>query len=153
MSKTITPFLWFDSQLEEALELYGRVFPDVTVQTRHDGPDGKLFWAEFEIAGAPFKAMSAGPHHPFTEAISFWIPCDDQAEVDHYWDALTADGGTESQCGWVQDRFGISWQIVPERVMAETVYGPDPEGAGRAMQAMLGMQKLVIAELESAYRG
>ena len=152
MSK-ITPFLWFESQLEEALDLYGRVFPDVKVLNRTNGPDGALFWGEFEIAGQPFKAMNAGPSHPFTEAVSFWIDCEDQAEVDHYWDALTADGGQESQCGWLKDKFGVSWQVVPYRALNATVYGPDPEGAARAMQVMLGSRKLVIAELEAAYRG
>ena len=152
MSK-ITPFLWFDSRLEEALELYARVFPDVTVQARTLDPDGKLFWAEFEIGGSPFKAMNAGPHHPFNEAVSFWIDCADQTEVDHYWDALTADGGEESQCGWLKDKFGISWQVVPSRQLSETVYGADAAGAKRAMDAMLGMRKLVVDELEAAYRG
>lgn len=152
MSK-ITPFLWFGSELEQALELYGRVFSHLTVQARHNGPDGTLFWAEFEIDGSPFKAMNAGAPQPFTEAVSFWIECADQAEVDHYWSALTADGGQESQCGWLKDRFGISWQVVPTRALNATVYGPDSAGSQRAMQVMLGSTKLVIAELEAAYRG
>jgi predicted 3-demethylubiquinone-9 3-methyltransferase (glyoxalase superfamily) len=152
MSK-ITPFLWFDSQLEEAIELYGRVFPDVRIVSRHDGPDGKLFWGEFEVAGTRFMGMNAGPHHQFNEAVSFFIDCADQAEVDHYWSGLTADGGQESQCGWLKDKFGVSWQVVPNAAMESTVYGPDPEGAQRAMQAMLSMQKLDVAALEAAYRG
>ena len=149
----ITPFLWFDSELEEALELYGRVFPDVTVLGRHDGPDGKLFWGEFEIAGTRFMGMNAGPHHKFNEAVSFFIDCADQAEVDHYWSGLTADGGHESQCGWLKDKFGVSWQVIPNAALEAIVYGSDPEGAQRAMQVMLGSQKLVIADLEAAYRG
>ena len=151
MSK-ITPFLWFDSQLEEALELYARVFPEVKVLARTNGPDGKLFWGEFEIAGQPFKAMNAGPAHPFTEAVSFWIDCEDQAEVDHYWDALTADGGREDQCGWLKDKFGVSWQVIPRR-LTELMGDPDQEAAGRATQAMLQMRKIVVADLESAFRG
>ena len=97
--------------------------------------------------------MNAGPHHQFTDAISFLVDCADQAEVDRYWDALTADGGQESQCGWLKDKFGVSWQIVPMGAMDGTVYGSDPEGAQRAMQAMLSMQKLDVAALEAAYRG
>ena len=151
MSK-VTPFLWFDSQLEEALELYGRVFPEVKVLNRVNGPDGKLFWGEFEIAGSPFKAMNAGPSHPFTEAVSFWIDCEDQAEVDHYWDALIADGGREDQCGWLKDKFGVSWQVIPRR-LTELMSDPDQEAAGRATQAMLQMRKIVVADLESAFRG
>ena len=151
MSK-ITPFLWFDSELEEALELYGRVFPEVKVLNRVNGPDGNLFWGEFEIAGSPFKAMNAGPSHPFTEAVSFWIDCEDQAEVDHYWDALTADGGREDQCGWLKDKFGVSWQVIPRR-LTELMSDPDQEAAGRATQAMLQMRKIVVADLESAFRG
>ncbi len=96
--------------------------------------------------------MNAGPHHAFNEAVSFWIDCDGQEEVDHYWNGLTADGGQESQCGWLKDRFGISWQVVPKQ-LNETVYGSDPEGAQRAMAVMLKSQKLVVAELEAAYRG
>jgi predicted 3-demethylubiquinone-9 3-methyltransferase (glyoxalase superfamily) len=152
MSK-ITPFLWFDTQLEEAIELYGRVFPDVRIISRTDGPDGKLFWGEFEVAGTRFMGMNAGPHHQFNEAVSFFIDCADQDEVDRYWDGLIADGGQESQCGWLKDKFGVSWQVVPNAALSATVYGPDPDGAQRAMQVMLGSQKLVIAELEAAYRG
>jgi predicted 3-demethylubiquinone-9 3-methyltransferase (glyoxalase superfamily) len=152
MSK-ITPFLWFDDQLEEAIELYRRVFPDVRIISRHDGPGGKLFWGEFELAGTRFMGMNAGPHHRFNEAVSFFIDCADQDEVDRYWNGLTADGGQESQCGWLKDKFGVSWQVVPQRAMESTVYGADPEGADRAMKVMLGSQKLVIAELEAAYRG
>lgn len=151
MSK-ITPFLWFDSQLEEAIEFYSGIFPDVRTISRSDGPDGRLFTGEFEIAGWRFLAMNAGPHEPFTDAVSFLIDCADQAEVDHYWDALV-EGGTPSRCGWLKDRFGISWQVTPTRALNETVWGPDPEGAQRAMAAMLASQKLVIADLEAAYRG
>ena len=147
MSK-ITPFLWYDSQLEDALELYGRVFPDVKVLSRVDGPDGKQFWGEFEVAGQPFKAMNAGPSHPFTDAVSFWIDCEDQAEVDHYWDRLSA-GGEESVCGWLKDRFGLSWQVVPTAAY-DLFSDANPARARAATEAMLKQRKIVLAELEAA---
>jgi predicted 3-demethylubiquinone-9 3-methyltransferase (glyoxalase superfamily) len=120
----ITPFLWFDNQLEEAMAFYTSVFPDAEIlETHHTG--GQVFTARFRLAGQEFSAMNAGPQFPFTEAVSFWIDCIDQAEVDHYWDALLADGGEPSQCGWLKDRFGLSWQVVPRRLM-ELTNDPDP---------------------------
>jgi predicted 3-demethylubiquinone-9 3-methyltransferase (glyoxalase superfamily) len=151
----IVPCLWFDTQAEEAANFYVSIFPNSKV-TRVDyygdaGPRaaGTVITAEFELDGKPFVALNGGPEFTFDEAVSLQVLCQDQAEVDHYWNALTADGGEESQCGWLKDRFGFSWQIVPIRLM-ELLRDPDPERSGRAMQAMLRMQKIVIADLEAA---
>lgn len=151
----IVPCLWFDTQAEEAANFYVSVFPDSKV-TRVDyygdagpRPAGSVITAEFELDGKPFVALNGGPEFTFDEAVSLRVLCKDQAEVDHYWSALTADGGEESQCGWLKDRFGFSWQIVPTR-LTELLRDPDPGRSGRAMQAMLRMRKIVIADLEAA---
>lgn len=149
---TITPFLWFDNKAEEAIEFYSALFPDSRVIDESRGPDGALFFATFELAGQRIMAMNAGPMFPFTEAISLFVSVTDQAEVDKYWNALTADGGEESQCGWLKDKYGLSWQIVPEALM-RLQKGPDAAAAGRVTQAMLGMRKIIVADLESAYAG
>lgn len=115
------------------------------------GPAGEAITAEFEIEGRRFLALNGGAASNFTEAVSFVVDCADQEEVDRYWEALTA-GGAESQCGWLKDRYGVSWQIVPS-ILSSLIAGPDPEGSQRAMQAMLGMRKLDIAALQSAYEG
>ena len=157
MSK-ITPSLWFDNNLEQAMDFYASVFPDTKIHgtTRYTeggmGEPGTVMTGDFEILGQRFNAINGGPHFKFSEAISFIIDCQDQSEVDYYWDKLTAGDGTESQCGWVKDKFGVSWQIVP-RALYETVTGKDPAGAQRATQAMLKMNKLIVADLEKAYRG
>lgn len=154
---TITPCLWFDTEAEEAARFYTTVFPHSSVtQISHDGeagprPAGTVMMVGFELDGKPFSALNGGPQFTFDEAISFVIECEDQTEVDHYWDALS-EGGEEVQCGWLKDRFGISWQIVPTAV-SETVGGPDPEGAARATRAMLGMKKFDVAALRAAYAG
>jgi predicted 3-demethylubiquinone-9 3-methyltransferase (glyoxalase superfamily) len=135
--------LWFDGNGEDAVEFYTRVFDDVTVTGR-----GGLT-IEFTMSGTRFIALNGGPHFTFNEAISFVIDCDDQAEVDRYWDALL-DGGTPSQCGWLKDRFGVSWQVVPKRLY-ELMASDDAAAAQRAIQAMLGMVKLDVAALEAAY--
>jgi len=145
---TITPFLWFDDDLEEALDLYTGLFPDARIVEAHRTPDGKLFYGTFTLAGQTFFGMNGGPGHPHTDAFSVFVMCEDQAEVDRYWDRLT-DGGEESQCGWCKDRFGLTWQIVPERLY-ELVSHPDPACASAATKAMYGMRKIVIAELEQA---
>jgi len=155
---TITPFLWFNDGLEKAIARYRSIF-DVEVHDEQRIPDGDpttdkpLFMAEFSILGQRVMAMNAGPQFPQTEAFSFYVRCDGgQAEVDRYWEALIADGGEESQCGWLRDPWGVSWQIVPvemERLFAD----PDQDAAGRAREAMFGMQKLIIADLEAAFRG
>lgn len=157
MSK-ITPSLWFDNNLEQAMEFYASVFPDTRIHgtTRYTeggmGEPGTVMTGDFEILGQRFNAINGGPHFKFSEAISFIIECKDQAEVDYYWDKLTEGEGAESQCGWVKDKFGVSWQIVPKALYA-TVTGPDKAGAERATKAMLGMKKLIVADLEKAYRG
>jgi predicted 3-demethylubiquinone-9 3-methyltransferase (glyoxalase superfamily) len=143
---SLTPFLWYDDDLEQAIELYGSIFGDPKLEVLRRTPEGGLFLARFEIFGQRIEAMNAGPGHPHSDAFSFSVRCQGQEEVDRYWDALTAGGGAESQCGWLVDPFGISWQIVP--VELEAALGdPDPAKAQYAMQAMLKMKKIVIADL------
>jgi predicted 3-demethylubiquinone-9 3-methyltransferase (glyoxalase superfamily) len=149
MSK-ITPFLWFDTQAEEAMHFYASVFKNAKVGEVSRGPDGKAFTVNFQLEGQDFIALNAGPIFKFNEAISMFVRCEDQAEVDYYWEKLTADGGEESMCGWLKDKYGLSWQIVPN-ALGDYIGGPDPVRAGRAMQAMLKMQKLDIAKLKQAY--
>ena len=156
MSK-ITPCLWFDGQAEEAAAFYTSLFPDSRVdnvsRSPADNPStsaGEVLLVFFTLSGQQFIGVNGGPQFPFTEAVSFQIDCEDQAEVDRYWDALVEGGGEHSMCGWLKDRFGLSWQVVP-REMGELLGGPDPEGAARAMQAMLQMQKLDVAKLREAY--
>lgn len=155
----ITPFLWFDNQAEDAANFYAALFPNskVTKVDRYPaespgGEPGKVMTVAFEIDGQKVIALNAGPTFKLDEAFSFVIDCDGQAEVDHYWSALTADGGQDSQCGWVKDRFGLSWQITPKQLI-ELTTGPDKAGAARAFKAMLGMQKIDIAKLQAAYDG
>ncbi len=154
MSK-ITPFLWFDDQIEEAVSFYVSVFKDAKILSMNRQPGataadpGKVFSAEFEIHGQQFMALNGGPEFKFTEAISFFVKCEDQAEVDYYWNALTANGGEESQCGWLKDKYGLSWQIVPNALM-RYMSDPDAEKAGRVVQAMLKMHKIDIADLDRA---
>lgn len=148
-SLNITPCLWFDTQGEQAAEFYCSVFPNSKVKdvARYGpdmpGPEGQAMTVDFEIDGNPFVALNGGPEFTFSEAVSFQIFYKDQAEVDHYWSALLADGGEESQCGWLRDKFGLSWQVIPTRLM-ELIDNPG------AMQAMLKMRKIDIAELERA---
>ncbi len=149
----ITPCLWFDTQAEEAANFYVSLFEDseVTNVQRLDGtPSGdNVALVFFRLAGLEYMAINGGPQFPFTEAVSFNVSCKDQDEVDRLWSVLTADGGEESQCGWLRDRFGLSWQIIPER-MGELLGDPDPGRAQRAMQAMLQMQKIDVKVLEDA---
>lgn len=153
----ITPFLWFDRQAEEAALLYVSLFPDSTVTgVSHYGegmplPKGTVMSVTFRLAGQEFMALNGGPAFKFTEAISFFVRCETQAEIDRLWSKLT-EGGEPSQCGWLKDRFGLSWQIVPS-VLGDLIGDPDPEKAGRATQAMLKMGKLDIAELKRAHAG
>ena len=154
----ISPFLWFDDQAEQAVDLYVSLFPNSRVKkvvrygSSGPGPAGQVMTVAFELDGMPINALNGGPHFSFTEAVSFVVDCEDQAEVDRYWDALTADGGKPSQCGWLKDRFGLSWQIVP-KVLPELLGDPDPEKARRATAAMMKMVKLDIAELRRAHAG
>ena len=146
---TVTPFLWYDGNAEEAIGLYSSLFPDARVLDENRGPDGALFFASFELAGQRVFAMNGGPGHPHTDAFSFFVSVSDQAEIDRLWDALTADGGEESQCGWLKDKYGISWQIIPEALMRYQA-DPDREKAGRVVQAMLKMRKIIVADLDAA---
>lgn len=151
MSK-VTPFLWFDTQAEEAMNFYVSLFKNSKVNNISRGPEGHAFMVSFELDGREFMALNAGPHHKFNEAISMYVDCKDQAEVDYFWNRLIADGGEESMCGWLKDKYGLSWQIVPKQ-LSELIGGPDSEKSQRAMQAMLKMQKIIVADLQKAYDG
>lgn len=150
--KKITPFLWFDTQAEEAMNLYTSIFKNSKVLGVSRGPDGKVQSVNFEIEGQEISGFNAGPQFKFNESISFFVDCKDQAEVDELWNKLIADGGEESQCGWLKDKFGLSWQIVPAALI-QYLGDPDPVKAQRVMQAMLNMRKIVIADLDQAYAG
>jgi predicted 3-demethylubiquinone-9 3-methyltransferase (glyoxalase superfamily) len=158
MSK-ISPCLWFDGEAEEAAKFYVSLLPDSRIEKVQknpvDGPAGKagtVLVVEFTLAGQRFLALNGGTRFEYTHAVSFMIDCADQAEVDRLWDALSSNGGQVEQCGWLKDRFGVSWQIVP-KVLLELLGGPDAAGRQRAMQAMLQMIKLDIAGLKRAYEG
>jgi predicted 3-demethylubiquinone-9 3-methyltransferase (glyoxalase superfamily) len=154
---TITPCLWFDTQGEEAATLYTSVFPNsrITGVTRYGSagprPEGSVMTVSFELDGQPFVALNGGPEFTFTEAISFQVDCSDGHEVDHYWDQLS-EGGEEGPCGWLKDRFGVSWQVIPRR-LNELLEDPDQEKAQRVMAAMLSMRKIEIDGLERAAQG
>jgi predicted 3-demethylubiquinone-9 3-methyltransferase (glyoxalase superfamily) len=154
----ITPCLWFDTQAEEAARFYTSVFEDSrVVEVTHYGSagpreEGLVMTVTFELAGQELVALNGGPQFTFDEAISFQVNCESQEEVDRFWSVLSSEGGSEGPCGWLKDRFGLSWQIVPVR-MNELLRSADPEAAQRAMKAMLGMGKLDIAALEKAAAG
>ena len=150
--KKITPFFWFDTQAEEAMNFYASIFKNSKVCDISRGPDGKVFSVNFQLEGQDFMAINAGPEFKFNESISMFVNCEDQAEVDDLWNKLTADGGEESMCGWLKDKYGLSWQIVPKQ-LGSYIGGPDPVKAQRAMQAMLKMNKLIVADLKRAYDG
>jgi predicted 3-demethylubiquinone-9 3-methyltransferase (glyoxalase superfamily) len=151
---SITPSLWFNDNLEEAAQFYTSVFPNSLIENVNryteagPGLPGDVVSGTFVLDGARFLGINGGPQFPFSEAVSFVVNCTDQDEVDYYWDRLL-DGGQESQCGWLKDRFGLSWQIVPDRLF-ELLNDPDPARAAAATKAMLGMRKIVIADLEAA---
>lgn len=157
----ITPFLWFDTQAEEAATFYTSIFKNSSVGevTRygkegfevHHMPEGTAMTVPFVLEGQTFTALNGGPIFKFNESISFVVHCADQAEVDYYWEKLSADV-TAGQCGWTKDKFGVSWQIVPDS-MYQYLNGPDKAGAGRAMNAMLQMKKLDLGALQAAYEG
>ncbi|MEZ4732980.1 MAG: VOC family protein [Caldilineaceae bacterium] len=149
--QTITPFLWFDDKAEEAMNFYVSIFKDAKVLGVSPGPDGKVMSATFELNGQEFMALNGGPMFSFTPAISFFVKCETQAEVDYYWEKLT-EGGSEEPCGWLKDKYGLSWQIIPN-ALGELLGAPDREKAGRALQAMLQMRKLDIAALQAAFDG
>lgn len=159
----LTPNLWFDSQAEEAAEFYVALFPDSEIISVsrygeagfeiHGRPVGSAMTVDFRLAGMRFVGLNGGPIFQFTEAISFIVDCSDQAEVDHYWDALTAGGDPAAQqCGWLKDKFGVSWQVVPE-ALGRLMSDPDPAVGQRVMTAFLPMKKLIVADLEAAARG
>lgn len=157
----ITPFLWFDDQAEEAAAFYTAIFPDAAIErvTRYDAaaaaatgqPEGGAMTVAFTLGGQSFTALNGGPQFAFSEAISFVVDCESQAEVDHFWSRLSA-GGEQRPCGWLKDRYGVSWQVVP-RVLVEMLGDADPGRSQRVMQAMLQMRKIDIASLERAWAG
>ena len=149
----IKPCLWFRAEAEEAAEFYASVFPDSRiVHVMRGAPGAPAIAVDFVLRGEAFLALNGRRSAGFTDAHSLVITCDSQAEIDRYWDTLTRDGGEEGQCGWLKDRFGVSWQVVP-RAMGALLGGPDPAAAGRAVQAMMGMRKLDVAALERARGG
>lgn len=150
----ISTFLWFDGSAEEATRHYVETFPDskiTNVARQGAGEDAPVFIVNFELFGRHFQALNGGPSHSFTPAISIFVTCEDQDEVDRYWSRLSHDPAAE-RCGWCKDRWGLSWQIIPRQLM-ELAGGPDAEAGGRVMQAMLGMKKIDVAGLEAAYQG
>ena len=158
----ITPFLWFDHQAEEAAKFYTSIFKNSKIGKilRYDeasakaagGPVGSVLTIEFEIEGQKFTALNGGPQFKFNESVSFVVNCETQEEVDYFWEKLTADGGKESACSWLKDKFGLSWQITP-RVLIEMLQDKDAEKAARVMKAMLEMDKIDIKKLKEAYAG
>jgi predicted 3-demethylubiquinone-9 3-methyltransferase (glyoxalase superfamily) len=148
-TQKITPFLWFDTQAEQAAEFYTSIFKNSKILETAPGPDGSVMVVKFQLAGMEVTALNGGPRFKFSEAFSFVVSCDNQEEIDEYWSKLTAGGGQESMCGWLKDKFGFSWQIVP-RQMGKLMGQQDPQKAGRVMQALLQMRKLDIAKLEQA---
>ena len=141
----VTPFLWFDGQAEDAAKFYTSVFKDAKIHSVSP------MSATFELAGQKFMALNGGPQFKFNEAVSFFIDCETQAEIDYYWEKLSA-GGSEGRCGWLKDRFGLSWQVIPS-VLGELIGDADPEKSQRALQAMFQMGKLDIQKLKEAHAG
>ncbi len=148
----ITPCLWFDDQLEEAIAFYADIFDDARLIEMQRDDQGRAFTAIFELAGQRLMGLNGGPYFHFTEAISFFVDCKDQSEVDHYWARLLEGGGAPSQCGWLKDRYGLSWQIAPEALI-RYLRDPDRERAERVRQAMLKMVKIDVAALDRAWAG
>lgn len=163
IARRIAPCLWFDDQAEEAAKFYTSIFKNSKIgaiarygeagHEFHGKPPGTVMTVAFELEGQPFTGLNGGPNFQFNEAISFQVMCETQEEVDYYWDKLSAGGNEKAQqCGWLKDKFGVSWQVVPE-IVSELVRDPDSEKSQRAMQALLQMKKLDIAELKRAYEG
>jgi len=157
LTHRITPCLWFDNRIEEAVKFYISVFGGEIHDTTYYGegapqPKGTVLTITFRLKDQEFVALNGGPHFKFTEAVSFYVRCETQAEVDNYWNKLTADGGQESQCSWLKDKYGLSWQIVPA-VLLQYITDKDPAKAQRTMQAMMQMKKIDIAAIEKAHAG
>jgi predicted 3-demethylubiquinone-9 3-methyltransferase (glyoxalase superfamily) len=160
-TQKITPFLWFDNQAEEAVNFYTSIFKNSKIGStaRYDEegakaagrPKGSVMTASFELDGQEFVALNGGPMFKFTEAISFVVNCETQEEVDYYWKKLS-EGGQEVQCGWLKDKFGLSWQVVP-KILSKLLSAPDPQKSQKVMHAMLQMKKIIIADLEKAAAG
>lgn len=158
----IVPCLWFDDRAEDAARLYVSLFPGSAIDTivrfgtegfeHHGRPAGSVMTVAFHLGAQRFTALNGGPRFTFSEAVSFQVMCEDQSEIDHLWDALTRDGGQGSRCGWLRDRFGLSWQIVP-RSLPAMMSDPDPARVARVTSAFLPMEKLDLAAIEKAYRG
>lgn len=147
--KKITPFLWFDDKLEEAMNFYASVFKDAEIlYVRRNGKDGPVFTASFRLYDQEFMGLNAGPMYKFTPAVSFFVNCETQEEVDEYWTKL-CEGGREDRCGWLTDKYGLSWQIIPKD-LGRLLGHPDPEKAKRAMDAMLQMRKIEVHKLKQA---
>jgi predicted 3-demethylubiquinone-9 3-methyltransferase (glyoxalase superfamily) len=146
----ITPFLWFDNNAEEAVNFYGSIFKNTKVLNVHR-VEGKVLTVTFEIEGQRFMALNGGPMFPFTEAFSIFVSCETQDEVDNYWNRLL-EGGKPSRCGWLKDKFGLSWQIIPKALM-DLMGDPDPKKSNAVFQAMMKMDKIVVADLQRAHEG
>ena len=149
---TITPFLWFDTQAEEAMNFYASIFPDSKIVAVNRAGE-RVISVTFELQGQKFIGLNAGPHFKFNEAVSFFVGCETQTEIDELWDKLIAGGGEPSRCGWLKDKFGLSWQIIPNSLGPLMSGGGDAARGQRVTSAMLLMSKLEIAELEAAYEG
>jgi len=147
----LSHMLWFNDQAEEAENLYTTIFEDSKILSTSHGPDGGVFTLEFELLGSKYTALNGGPMFTFSEAFSIFVLCEDQVEVDKYWDALTSNGGAAGRCGWLKDKFGVSWQIIPKQ-LGECLGNSDPAKAAAAMNAMMGMSRLIISELEAAIK-
>jgi predicted 3-demethylubiquinone-9 3-methyltransferase (glyoxalase superfamily) len=145
---SISHMLWFDTAAKEAADLYTSIFPHSRITNVSQGPDGQVFTVNYEILGESYIALNGGPQFTFNAAFSIFVNCDGQEEVDYYWDAFIQSGGTPGNCGWLTDKFGVSWQIVPKQ-LGEALSQPDPEKAAAAMGAMMKMSKIIIAELPS----
>lgn len=147
----ITTFLWFDGNAEEAINFYCSIFKNSKL-VNASRQNGKFFTGTFQLEGQQFMALNGGPHFKFNEAISLFVSVETQRDIDEHWDKLTADGGSPSMCGWLKDKFGLSWQIIPT-ALGNLIGGPDPVKSGRAVQAMLKMKKIDLKTLQDAYDG
>ena len=151
INQKISPFLWFDGNAEEAMNFYISIFKNSKILSVMPGPGGKVMGVSFLLEGQEFMGLNGGPMFTFTEAVSFFIKCEMQEEIDSFWEKLS-EGGEKSRCGWLKDKFGLSWQVIPP-ILGQLLQDKDPEKAGRVMQAMMQMDKIIIADLKKAYEG